>query len=273
MQRFLVLLLATSSVFAQSRQPRKVFDSSAREKLSVAPGYVPTTRAAAGQTPADASTTPQAPGVMQIDLADRSRSSWFVSTDTIPKGSTIVAFIVLPALSGSSPQSVQLQAISLTSDLSAGNSLMLPQIAGLGDFWPTGVMTYDVLVKLPDGTNTHAAGDFCTNCARSYDNLLSVSPLIYDSSESLQSDGSVMVTIHGVFNGDPVKVVFEGLAVPQAAISRGDNNSVLVNVSKVPGMALDLYQDFLLAVSQDGWSDTRIFTHVPFQPGTYIPSP
>ena len=209
-------------------------------------------------------------GVMQINLADPSRSSWFVSTDTIPSGSTIVPFIVPP---GSSQQFLQLQSINFTSDIAPGTSLMLPQIGNLGDFWPTGVMTYDVLVKYPDGTNTHAAADFCTLCARSYQDLLSVLPLIYDTSESLAKNGSVIVTLNGNFTSDPVKAVFEGLPVPANAISRGANNSVLINASNVPGMHLDLYQDFLLTISQNGWSDTRIFTHVPFQPGSYVPSP
>ena len=206
---------------------------------------------------------------MQIDLADPSRSSWFVSTETIPSGSTIAAFIIPP---GSLQQFLQFS-ITLNADVQPGTSLMLPQIARLGDFWPTGVTTYDVLVKYPDGTNTHAAADFCTNCSRTFSDLQSVTPLIYDNLESLGKDTSVLVTIDGVFTADPVKVVFEGLAVSQSAISRGTNNSIIVNASQVPGFRLEAYQDFLLTVSQNGWSDTRIFTHVPFQPGTYIPSP
>jgi hypothetical protein len=274
MQRFLCFLLIAGAAFAQSRVPRKVLSSPGTidKSLNAASDYVPDvrhTRVVGGKATPDASSTPQAPGVMQIDLADPSRSSWFVSTDTIPSGSTIAAFIIPP---GSLQQVLQFS-ITLSADVQPGTSLMLPQIAALGDFWPSGVMTYDVLVKYPNGTNTHAAADFCTNCARAYSDLQSVIPLIYDNLESLGSDTSVLVTIDGVFTADPVKVAFEGLAVPPSAISRGNNNSVIVNVSQVPGMKLDLYQDFLLTVSQNGWGDTRIFTHVPFQPGTYIPSP
>jgi hypothetical protein len=284
MKRISVLVMLAGSMLAQSRQPRKMLDLPATgEKATVTPGYVPQGRenSVRQKTPRDgatvtraiddaASTTQQAPGVMQINLADPSRSSWFVSTDTIPAGSTIVPFIVPP---GSSQQFLQLQSINVTSDIAPGTSLMLPQIGTLGDFWPTGVTTYDVLVKYPDGANTHAAADFCTLCARTYQDLLSVVPLIYDTSESLAKDGSVIVTINGNLTGDPVKATFEGLAVPANAIRRGTNNSVLINVSNVPGMHLEPYQDFLLTISQNGWSDTRIFTHVPFQPGSYIPSP
>ncbi|HYL74991.1 MAG TPA: hypothetical protein VEU96_12345 [Bryobacteraceae bacterium] len=274
MKSFVCLLLVAGAAFAQVRTPRQVLSSSgaADKSLNTSSGYVPKVRQASGavaQAAPLASNTPQGPGVMQIDLGDPRRSSWFVSTDTIPSGSTIAAFIIPP---GSVQQFLQFS-ITLNADVQPGTSLMLPQIAALGDFWPAGVMTYDVLIKYPNGTNTHAAADFCTNCARTFTDLQSVTPLIYDNLESLANDGSVLVTIDGVFTGDPVKVAFEGLAVPPNAISRGNNNSVIVNASQVPGMKLDLYQDFLLTVSQNGWSDTRKFTHVPFQPGTYIPSP
>ncbi len=280
MNKLLVLVLIASGVFAQSRPARRTLGSSAEvdKTLSVSPGYVPQARPAgsvgsrggldAAATPA--ATTLQAPGVLQIDLGDPSRSSWFVSTETIPSGSVIVPFIIPP---GSIQQFLQLQSTTLTSDLNPGTSLMLPQIRNLGDFWPSGVMTYDVLVRLPNGTNTHAAADFCTNCARTFPDVQAVVPLIYDNFEALGSDTSVLVTAEGVFTADPVKVTFEGLAVPQAAISRGKNNSVVINASLVPGMHLDLNQRFLLTISQNGWADTQIFTHVPFQPGTYVPSP
>lgn len=274
MKRFVCFLLIAGAAFAQTRTQRKVLSSpdAVDKTLNAASGYVPDLRhIGATNTKATplASNTAQGPGVMQIDLADPRRSSWFVSTDTIPSGSTIAAFIIPP---GSVQQFLQFS-VTLNADVQPGTSLMLPQIAALGDFWPTGVMTYDVLVKYPNGTNTHSAADFCTNCARNFTDLQSVIPLIYDNLESLANDGSVLVTMDGVFTGDPVKVAFEGLAVPPTAISRGNNNSVIVNASQVPGMKLDLYQDFLLTVSQNGWADTRKFTHVPFQPGTYIPSP
>ena len=289
MKQLVAALLIAGSTFAQTRPARRVFTPPAASKdFSFSAGYAPATRRASStldqaadmrgparasrSTAADvtANTTPQAPGVMQVNLGDPNRSSWFVSTDLIPKGSIIQPYILPP---GSVQQILQLQPIVLNNDLAAGTSLMLPQIGSLGDFWPSGIMTYDVLVKLPDGTNTHTLADFCTNCARNFQDLSGLFPLIYDASESLQSDGSIFVTVNGVFMADPVKVVFEGLAVPAGAISRGNNNSVIVNVSQVPGMRLDLLQDFLLTISQDGFSDTRSFTHVPFQPGTYIPSP
>jgi hypothetical protein len=275
MKKSLILLLIAGAVFAQTRPQRNLLSSPAAldKDQNLSPSYAPELRHArtlGKQATPDAAGTQQAPGVLQVNLADPSRSAWFVSTDTIPSGTVIVPFIIPP---GSVQQFLQLQSTTLTSDLQPGTSLMLPQIAALGDFWPAGVMTYDVLVKYANGTNTHAATDFCTNCARTYMDLQVVVPLIYDNLESLANDGSVLVTIDGVFTADPVKVAFEGLAVPPGAISRGNNSSIIVNVSKVPGMRLDLYQSFLLTVSQNGWSDTRAFTHVPFQPGTYIPSP
>src|SRR5215471_11327851 len=110
MKEISVLLMIAVSLAAQSRQPRKTLDLPATgEKSAVSPGYVPQGRqtggaqrnlrdstAAARATDDAASTTVQAPGVMQINLADPSRSSWFVTTDTIPSGSSIVPFIVPP---------------------------------------------------------------------------------------------------------------------------------------------------------------------------------
>lgn len=277
MKRCLLYLLSAGLALAANRAPRQAVSSdlaSFSQKTSQVSDYVPNSRPVRAVVNRKAIApaaigTPQGPGVMQVDLADSRRSSWFVSTQTIPSGSTIAIFIIPP---GSQQQFLQFS-VTLNNSVAPGTSLMFPQIAALGDFWPTGITTYDVLIKYPDGTNTHTAADFCTNCARSFADLQSVVPLIYDASENLGSDSSVLVTVNGVFTADPVQAVFEGLAVPAGAISRGANNSVVINASQVPGMKLDLYQDFLLTISQDGWSDTRVFTHVPFQPGTYIPSP
>src|SRR5689334_14390984 len=101
MRRFVCFLAITVAAFAQTRTQRKVFSSPDTVDKSVnAPSdYVPDlrhTRAANAKATPLASTTPQAPGVLQVDLGDFRRSSWFVSTDAIPSGSTVAAFIIPP---------------------------------------------------------------------------------------------------------------------------------------------------------------------------------
>ncbi len=214
---------------------------------------------------AAAAYVPQAPGVLQINLLDRTRPAWFVTTGVIPKGSTVFAYVVPPG-----DTYLSLGPLVVDEDIPPGRSFALPSLADVGTFWPAGVNTYDVVVEI-NGVSMHCAADFTTGGQRNYDDLGVVVPLIYGWSEDI-SKRHIQLTIQGEFTDDPVSLVLEDLAVPDHAISK-NGNVVVVDLSQVPGLALDRYQNLLLTVAQGGWADTRVFTHVPFNPNNYDPAP
>ncbi len=219
----------------------------------------------------DAAAVPQAPGVVQINLSDTQRSAWFVVTDTIPAGAQLVAYI---STASNDPNGfLKLGPITYNQDIAPGTSLLLPSISSFGDFWPAGVTTYDVVVNI-GGLNTHNAADFAVGAARSYTDLTTpqpLTPIITSWSEGI-SNRQLILTINGSFTSDPVKVVLTDLVAPRSAIKQS-GNTITVNLSQIAGTRLDTYEDFLLTVGQAGFSDTRTFTHVPFDPAAYDASP
>lgn len=258
----------SSTAWGQRRERKLVQSEVSRDAVSPASDYRPLSRigsrASRGKQHA-ATGTPQAPGVLQLNLADGARSAWFVVTDVIPKGSTITAYIVPDG-----ENYLRLGPLYAEEDIQPGRSFLLPRIQNFGVFWPAGVTMYDVVVRI-NNRNTHSAADFTVDGARNYDDLGVVLPLIYHWNESLDNR-QVILTIEGEFTDSPVKIVLEDLVVPDDAISR-NGGTIKVNLSRVPGTRLHLYQDFLLTIGQDGYSDTRIFTHVPFNPNNYEPAP
>jgi hypothetical protein len=256
------------SAWGQRRERNVVQSGGFTRGGAVLDNYKPLSRnaiRALGKARALAAGVPQAGGVLQINQADAHRTAWFVTTDVIPKGSTLIAYIAPDGVNF-----LKLGPLTATEDILPGKSFLLPEITDFGIFWPTGITTYDVVVNV-NGQDTHCAADFAVGGARNYDDLAVVVPLIYQWSEDIQGR-SVTLTIQGEFTGDPMKIVLEDLVVPQSAITQ-NGGTVKVNLSQVPGMRLDLYQDFLLTVAQAGYSDTRIFTHSPFNPNNYDPAP
>lgn len=273
MQRTAILFLCLLSIAAAAqRRERQTVRLHAAKTSAADISYRPMKRGTAATN--DASTVLQAPGVTQINLSDRQRSAWFVVTDTIPAGTPIAFY--LSSASNDPAGYIKLGPISYSQDLAPGTSLVLPNIAEFGDFWPDGVTTYSVVVS-QNGRTTQSASDFVVGAvARNYNDIFSnpvITPLIYSWSEGIVNR-QVILTISGNFTSDPVEVVLEDLVVPAGAITlSGDGSTITVNLSQVPGSRLDILQDFLLTVGQAGFSDTRTFTHVPFNPANYDPSP
>lgn len=256
------------SAWGQKRQRSVVQPGGLTRGAATFDDYKPLSRNAAraqGKAKALAASTPQAPGVLQIDVNDTNHPAWFVTTELVPKGSTFIAYI---APDGNN--FLKLGPLTATEDILPGKSFSLPSISDFGLFWPSGVTTYDVVVNV-NGQNTHCAADFTVGGSRNYNDLGVVTPLIYDWAESNQNR-QITLTINGEFTSDPLKIVLDDLVVPQSAITLS-GKVVTINLSKVPGMRLDLYRDYLLSIAQAGYSDNRIFTHAPFNPSNYDPAP
>lgn len=216
------------------------------------------TRAAASDQPAQ---QVQAPGVIQINLFDSARESYFVVTQTIPVGSTIQAFIAQPDFK----QEWGLDALRVTGDLLPGFSLVLPGIRTLGDFWQKGLTTYWVVVTDPNGNLSMSNTDFgARGFYRNADDTTYMVPGINSWREFTNGDGAVIVEIKGRFvTSGPTEVVFEDIVAPQDAIQVLDSSTIQVNLNLVPNFDLTLMKTYLLTVGQAAWTDSFPFRHTP----------
>ncbi len=207
---------------------------------------------------------PQAPGVTQINLFDSAREAYFVVTRTIPAGSTVQAFIILPA-DRDKKQEWALEALRVDGDLAPGFSLTLPGFRTLGDFWKQGLTTYTVVVTDPSGTQTMSSTDFgAKGYYRNADDTNFMVPGINSWREFVNSDGSTIVEIKGRFlTGIRTEVVFEDIVAPQDTVSVIDSSTIQVDVSRVPNFDLTLMKTYLLTVGQDSWTDILPFRHTP----------
>jgi len=203
----------------------------------------------------------QAPGVIQINLFDSARESYFVTTETIPVGATIQAFIAQPDFK----QEWGLEALRVTEDLPPGFSLVLPGIRTLGDFWQQGLTTYWVAVTDPNGNLSMSNTDFGTkDFYRNAEDTTYMVPGINSWREFTNGDGAVIVEIKGRFvTGVRTEVVFEDIVAPQDAIQVIDSSTIQVNLSLVPNFDLTLMKTYLLTVGQAAWTDSFPFRHTP----------
>lgn len=140
-----------------SPSPTRPAPSFAPNLSATAPACAPARRSPARRDHQQAQQA-QAPGVIQINLFDSARESYFVTTQTIPVGTTIQAFIAQPDFK----QEWGLEALRVTEDLSPGFSLVLPGISTLGDFWQQGLTTYWIVVTDPNGNQSMSNTDFGT---------------------------------------------------------------------------------------------------------------
>jgi hypothetical protein len=210
----------------------------------------------------DATTPPMAPGVTQVNLFDSGREAYFVASETIPAGSRVQAFITL-----SDGTELALDSRTVDSDLPAGFSFVLTGVKTLGDFWKTGLTTYEVDIVLPDGTVTFSATDFATKgYFRNLADTGYMVPGVNSVREFIAGDGSVMVEMKGRFvAGTKTYVVFEDIVAPQSAITVVDEGTIQVNASQVPNLDTSVMKSYLLTVGQAGWTDTVQFRHTPLQ--------
>jgi hypothetical protein len=217
-----------------------------------------TTRAVATEKQA---TQIQAPGVTQINLFDTAREAYFVVTRSIPAGSTVQAFFILP----DQKQEWGLEALRVNEDLQPGFSLVLPGIRTLGDFWQSGLTTYSVVVTDPNGTQSLSSTDFVTGgFYRNAEDTSFMVPGINTWREFVNGDGATIVEIKGRFiEGIRTYVVFEDIIAPQDTIQVLDSQTIQVNVSNVPNFDVTLMKTYLLTVGQDTWTDISPYRHTP----------
>ena len=213
-----------------------------------------------------AATVAQAPGVVQLEYLNGSVIGWFVNTKTLPKDSSLALSVV-----HENGSEIDCDAITITSDVAAGQSYLLPNVTSFGDLWSSGVVTYVVFVTI-NGQETQAAADFAVGASRNFADLQQVTPLITSAAQSINSGKDVILAIKGSFTTDTSYVALDDIVVPAAAITPSAKE-IDVNLSKVPGLDLTTLWDFALTVGQSGWSDTIVYRYVPSAPGTFNPAP
>ena len=186
-------------------------------------------------------------------------------TRTIPAGSTVQAFITLPADTRDSRQPWGLESLSVTGDLEPGFSLVLPGLRTLGDFWKQGLTTYTIVVTDPDGAQSLSSTDFgAAGFYRNVDDTSYMVPGINSFREFVNADGDTIVEIKGRFVANTgTDVVFEDIVAPQDSIDVIDDSTIEVNLSRVPNFDLTLMKTYLLTVGQDSWTDIFQFRHTP----------
>jgi hypothetical protein len=222
---------------------------------------------------------PQAPGVLQINTADRDLTAAFINTEVISKDTQFILQIYPPTALDSSPTAKPLEVTAVaTEDLQPGGVFEFPKIPVFGTFWPDGAVTYNLIVD-SNGTRTHSAGQFLVgNSYWTYQDL-NVAPLIYELYENVVNRQDWLF-ITGQYSSDPFIVVINTpdlkhpLVVPSSAQGMpSSQDSIYANLSQVPGMQLDRFGEYVVTVGQAGWSDTRVYARVPWNPNSYDPAP
>ena len=208
----------------------------------------------------------QAPGVVQLEYLNGTVSAWFVSTATIPKGSSIALTVA-----HDNGTEIDCDALNISADVGPGQSYLLPNISSFGDLWSSGVVTYAVFLTI-NGKDSQSAADFGVGVARTYSDLQSVQPLIASASQSIGAGKDVTVAIKGKFSGDAPYVALDDTLVPAGAITLSATE-IDVNLSKVPGLDLTAFSEYALTVGQAGWSDTLVYRYIPGAPGTFNLAP
>lgn len=205
-----------------------------------------------------------APGVVQINLFDSGREAYFVLTETLPKGSVVQAFILPPDES----QEWALEALEAGEDLPPGYSFILPGIKSLGDFWQTGLTTYLVIVSQPGRPDSVSLLDFATKGY--FRGIVDVDYLVpgINSWRQFWSGAGHWLEINGRFvPGAKTYVVLEDIVVPPSAIMQpqGSQDTLFVDLARIPNFDLDLMKGYLLTVGQDRWTDTVQFRYTPIR--------
>ena len=255
-----LISLATPSIWAQ---PARKLVSRASLTPSGARSHARLQKRA---TDGVSATLAQGPGVVQLQYLNGTVTGWFVSTRTIPKGSSIALTVV-----HDNGTEIDCDAMTLNADLSPGQSYTLPNVSSFGDLWSSGVVTYAVYVTI-NGQESQSAADFAVNAARNYADLQQVSPLIASASQSINNGKDVVLSIRGAFIADAPLVALDDNIVPASAIT-ASSRGMDVNLSRVPGLDLTTFWDFALTVGQGGWSDTMGYRYVPAAPGTFNLAP
>lgn len=264
------LALAAPAAFAQRAERRRVTMEGKVVRVQVTDSARAAARAYAaargkagvrGAGSARQAMMPMAPGVVQINAFDTGREAYFVLTEPLPAGSTVQAFIIPP-----DGQEWALEALQAQVDLPVGFYLSLPGIRTLGDFWQSGLTTYQVIVSQPGKPDSMSALDFAAG--EYFRDLADTDYMVPGINwwRQFRSGDAMWLEIKGRFLTDTkTYVVFEDIVAPQDAIRVQDGETIYVNLSAVPNFDLDHMGGYLLTVGQDGWTDTAPFRYTPIR--------
>lgn len=218
----------------------------------------------------EATAAPPAPGVVQVQALEGHVFAYFVFTSSVPSGATVGGNVTIMQQGDVTGQlafdDVQYKAVD------TGSFIALPQIASLGDLWPTGEVYYTVDVTI-NGMLTEANGQFLVGESLTYDDLANFAPVITGTAQKIAPNKDVILAINGIFTPDAPLVILEGTVPPAGAVTQVSSTEIDVNLSRVQGLDLSTLNEYLLTVSQAGFADTMLYRYAPGQPGTFNPAP
>src|SRR6478672_1460071 len=217
-------------------------------------------RKAARHSAEPRATLPPAPGVVPVQVVEGHVFAYFVFTSRVPAGTTIGGGITIMQQGKTTGDltfdDVQYDAVD------AGSFITLPEIASLGDLWPTGEVYYTVDVTT-NGTTTEASGQFLVGESLTYNDLTKFAPIITGTTQRIAANKDMILVINGVFTSDTPLVVLEGTVAPANTITRVSTSEIDVNLSQVTGLDLTGLNEYLLTVSQAAFGDTVVYRYVP----------
>ena len=221
-----------------------------------------------------ASTPPPAPGVVQVFVSNGNVFATFIATSVIPAGATLGGSIY-----SDNGSQITFDNVSYNSAFAAGDYLQLPQFSNVGDVFPQGAITYTVDVTI-NKQLTESNGQFLLASAPVFNDLQSMKPVLYTTSQSIAANGDMMLAIKGLFTADTPLIVLgsfdlsTNFVVPASAIKSVTTNEIVVDLSHVPGgLDLSSLYEYELTVSQAGFADTLLYRYVPAAPKTFNLAP
>lgn len=233
-------------------------------------------RSANGGSGRAAGALPPGPGVVQASFYEGGVESFYVLTEIVPIG-TKLKFV----MTFTGDEGIDLGTREVLSDLYPGQWLRLPAINIFNRFWRQQFTTFNVVATAPDGSQSVSKYDFpAAGTLRNVTGVQNLLPGIDSWREVFGDDGSITAEIKGRFLTDSsVKtyVAFNGYVAPASAIQVVDANTMRVDLRAIYyyewddqsqsmvkySAPLELMLEFILTVSQDGWSDNMPFRHTP----------
>ena len=217
-----------------------------------------------------ASAPPPAPGVVQVFVSNGNVFATFIATSVIPAGAALGG-----SISSDNGSQITFDNVSYNSAFAPGDYLQLPQFSNVGDVFPQGTLTYTVDVTI-NKQLTESNGQFLLASPPVFNDLKSMKPVLYTTSQSIAANGDMMLAIKGLFTADTPLIVLgsfdlsTNFVVPASAIKSVTTNEIVVDLSHVPGgLDLSSLYEYELTVSQAGFADTLLYRYVPAAPKTF----
>lgn len=216
-----------------------------------------------------------APGVAQCYVdANGALSAAFINTATLPSGTTITGSMTLL----DDGTSIDFTGETLSSALSPGAYIQLPNVSNFGELWYQSGAALDigVIIQIPHGAQSEVDCVALVGEAFQNSDLAASEPLINTVTTSVASNNDLMMNLSGYFTSDTALVVltdfFSTYVVPSSAVTLS-GSQISVDLSQVSGLNLAYSDSLAVTVSQDGYSDTVPYRYLPGVPGSFNPAP